>query len=795
MVITRSRISISYIIVIVALLTLISVSSFWASLHMEAQSNSIVQDAIPLSQASNRLLTDLVNQETGVRGYVISGDSQFLEPYQEGTAQLSKDLAVIASYQDRHDGLRLIMEREALPIIKSLQTDYTSLMGLVRSGQGGEARNQLSRSKQLMDQFRTIHTLIDREISRISEEAYDRSASAGQSSRLIISIGGILALLIGILTILVFRRARIADTELAKSEEKYRHIAESLESQNEEIIAQQAEQEQTLQKLSERERDLEAISSYQQQLTGHLDIKLFVSRAVPALLDSLKLDAALVVLKQSSDNAPRCEVLYASGYPSCLPYALEQELFGPALRVLQEKRPIESLRVLTDKERGFHLGATRALDKYFPLCNDKQEPVGFLLLTSYYTMTISEQQARLTKWLIDQFSLAFLAQLMNEERRKQAANLSELNELLLLEKRHIEEQRDLIENILDSTHEGMTMCDSQGTLLFANDRMKDYLPLHEHIGSNLLDIVRQASDRLPSLKAVFHLMERLLDGVLEQLQERMVIPGEDNTLRHIELYATRVGDNTQEQGYLFVFRDRTEEEKIDEMKNEFISIVSHELRTPLTSILGFVEIMLNRTLAPERQHKYIQTIHSEAMRLSALINDFLDLQRMESGRQMYQFTPLNLISLVQEAAAQWEGKPSHQIKLHLPDADAWVRGDKDRLKQMLLNLLSNAIKYSPQADTIDVRVDVQAKSVRVEIEDYGLGIPEEARAHLFTKFYRVDNSDRRQIGGTGLGLAIVKEIADSHGGTVTYRSVMGEGTVFTVELNRYDLIEVEVLPH
>jgi PAS domain S-box-containing protein len=414
------------------------------------------------------------------------------------------------------------------------------------------------------------------------------------------------------------------------------------------------------------------------------------------------------------------------------------------------------------------------------------------LLTGY-TTSRSEQKNRVAKGLIRQFGLAFLAQIMNEDRRNQSVRLSHLNELLQNEKIHIEEQRDLIESILESTYEGMILIDAKGMIQFANHRMHDFLKMDEYAGKSWMELSLIVQQTNPSLSRARQSVEGLLSGLLNTMTERFQFVDAEGQQRYIELYATKVGgtDIQLEQGFLFVFRDRTEEEKVDEMKNEFISIVSHELRTPLASVIGFIEILLHRQLAPDKQEKYLQTIYKEANRLSNLINDFLDLQRMESGKEVYHFAPLNLTSLVLEVTEQWKSNQSHRIELHSANKEAWVRADSDRIQQVIHNLLSNAFKYSPQANKVDVTIDVIDDRVRFIVQDYGLGIPKEANEKLFSKFYRVDNSDRRQIGGTGLGLAIVKEIVDAHHGSITFLSEMGVGTTFTVELGIHRIPSVD----
>ncbi|MCR8636066.1 ATP-binding protein [Paenibacillus radicis (ex Xue et al. 2023)] len=798
--ITRYNVSLLYVIIIISLLAFVSISSYVASTNMEKELNSVVNEVIPLSGVAGNIFEDMINQETGLRGYIVSGDERYLESYELGKQQLTPDLEIMANYQKTYPGLKSLMEGDMLPQIKRLQDYYISQILLVQNGNIEDARSRITNGKTMMDRFRQLHIKVITEIDTIADSAYKDANQAGRSARVIIAVGGGLALIIGLLSAFIFSRANRAEAALRKSEETYRYMAESLEAQNEEIIAQQEEQEQTLEKLSQREQELETISTYQEKLTGSLEMSLFLESSIPALLDSLKMDAALLVMKSTKDDDPTdtqgeeasdpYTILYSTGYPQQLPRKVKTVLFGPALRVLTEKIPIECRRDLSPLELGIHQSMSHALDQYYPVFDDNNEVIGFLLLTSYLT-TRSEQRGRIAKGLVRQFGLAFLAQLMNEERHRQSIRLEQLNDQLMHEKDFIGNQRDLINNILESTHEGMMFCDSKGTLLFVNHRMSDYISLNQQIDQNWNELNTFINETNPSFMPIYLSIEGLLNGSLDKLTERFVYTDQDNQQRHVELYATKVGDKDNQVGYLFVFRDRTEEEKVDEMKNEFVSIVSHELRTPLASVLGFIEILLHRQLSPEKQQKYMETIYKEANRLSTLINDFLDLQRMESGKQVYHFAPVDLVSLLEEASYQWRSKQSHQLELHVPENEVWIRADSDRFKQIIHNLLSNAIKYSPQANKVDVRIEQNGEQIKLLITDYGLGIPDEAKDKLFSKFYRVDNSDRRQIGGTGLGLAIVKEIVDAHQGSITFISEMGKGTTFTVELKSHKVPSAE----
>ena len=225
------------------------------------------------------------------------------------------------------------------------------------------------------------------------------------------------------------------------------------------------------------------------------------------------------------------------------------------------------------------------------------------------------------------------------------------------------------------------------------------------------------------------------------------------------------------------------------MKDELISTVSHELRTPLASLRGFAELMLKRNFTFEKQRELLDVIHSEAIRLTHLIDDFLDLQRIEGGHHPYVFAPLALESVLHESVELFEtiGGP-HSLRWEVPSLLPRVHGDANRLRQVLVNLVSNAIKFSPQGGPIEVGAEAEAHRVMVWVKDHGVGIPPEAIPKLFTKFFRVDNSDTRGIGGTGLGLALVREIIHAHQGNVWVESTLKSGSTFffTLPFTRLD---------
>ncbi len=247
----------------------------------------------------------------------------------------------------------------------------------------------------------------------------------------------------------------------------------------------------------------------------------------------------------------------------------------------------------------------------------------------------------------------------------------------------------------------------------------------------------------------------------------------------------------QFRGYRGTTTDVTKNEELNRMKNEFLSTASHELRTPLTSIHGSLRLIAGGALGdvPPELKQMIDIAAKNSEHLVLLVNDLLDLQRIESGTIKYRLAPIDLNELVIQAietnrayADQFEVG----LRVKHAEPDAWVEGDSDRLNQVLANLFSNAIKFSPEGKTVDVSVVRHGALLRVEIADEGPGVPEAFRESLFEKFTQADGSDNRKINGTGLGLSISKAIVDEHGGLIDFVSSEGQGSKFYFDLPAID---------
>jgi len=224
-------------------------------------------------------------------------------------------------------------------------------------------------------------------------------------------------------------------------------------------------------------------------------------------------------------------------------------------------------------------------------------------------------------------------------------------------------------------------------------------------------------------------------------------------------------------------------ERVNRAKSEFVSIVSHEFRTPLTGIQGFSEMMRDEDLTPAEMKEYASDINKDAQRLTRLINDMLDLSRMEAGRMTLDRQPTDLNTIVSESVERVRpNAPEHPITLELDPLLPPLSGDPDRLTQVVANLLSNAVKYSPTGGPILVRTAPDPGGVHLSVEDHGMGIPEEEIESIWEQYGRVESKQMRGIQGTGLGLPIVRQIVKMHGGRAWVESALGRGSVFHVVL-------------
>ncbi|MFP3390443.1 ATP-binding protein [Brevibacillus sp. SIMBA_040] len=534
---------------------------------------------------------------------------------------------------------------------------------------------------------------------------------------------------------------------------------EELLAQQDELMVQQEDLQEALAKMEINERYLEKRNHLVQSLSNTLDKRELLSSIIRNTTEVMDADKGVIVLLNAEQDVAGFGVS-STGVDQLLRGLAD----GPLVRIQETKEPYVLLCESTVGEQGYLEEVSHTSVLYLPVLNAVQEVVACMIL-SRFGRKIAEQDQLLAIGLAKQISLALDKLAMYEETEK---------------------QRQMTQDMLDTVQEGVQLVHLNGVTLQVNRtfcELLDYNSLSElqghhldHFFSHLKDHTRDSDRLIQYIHSVVMEEGELPSGSL------MFELNHPQT-RYIQLYAEPLYRHQEKWSTLLVYRDITKEYEIDQMKSEFVSTVSHELRTPLASVLGFAELLLNKELKPERQQRYMTAIYQEAKRLTSLINDFLDLQRMESGRQTYEIEKVAIDQLIREVFGSYRiQSPAHTFQLDLQTEQTTILGDRDKLRQVLVNLISNAVKYSPKGGRIRVICREEDKQLLVDIQDEGLGIPAEAIPHLFTKFYRVDNSDRREIGGTGLGLAIVQEIVNIHHGEIAVTSESGQGSTFTVSL-------------
>jgi PAS domain S-box-containing protein len=343
-----------------------------------------------------------------------------------------------------------------------------------------------------------------------------------------------------------------------------------------------------------------------------------------------------------------------------------------------------------------------------------------------------------------------------------------------------ERSRDEFHSILSATRDGLVVADDTGVVTTINRAA--------------CEILGVACDQVVGVRAT---IDSLLgtESCETGADAGVCVPAEIE--REIEMADPRrivyvrqdpIRDSRGELlGSVVTLRDVTTERDVTQMKNEFVSTVSHELRTPLTSIKGYIDLILDGDAGEvdEIQREFLGIVKENTDRLVQLINDMLDISRIESGRIHLNIQPLDvsesLIGTADTFRAVLDQK-GHRLELDVEPDLPLVAGDRDRIGQVLINLTSNAIKYSPEGGVVTLGARAEGREVIVSVRDEGLGIAEENLPRMFEQFYRVDSAMTREIGGTGLGLSICKSIVELLGGRIWVETELGKGSTFSFSL-------------
>jgi signal transduction histidine kinase/CHASE2 domain-containing sensor protein len=350
-----------------------------------------------------------------------------------------------------------------------------------------------------------------------------------------------------------------------------------------------------------------------------------------------------------------------------------------------------------------------------------------------------------------------------------------------------------VDRALRSVEDGLIVADISGRIAFSNPRAAEILGIQERLltGSDLFQRLREIEQHKAEDKQTIDrgAREMLMRLVIERAPVELEIRVGDTPPRYymLRLSAVTTGDDGAGQilGLIAALSDVTQQHELQEMKTDVMALVTHELRTPLTAIQGMSEVLAQFEVDEERRREMHQAINEEAKRLSRMINEYLDITKLESGARPLRLVPVRIATIIERVlllldplAAQREIRIVRRLAPNLPA----LLADADLIAQAFTNIIANAIKYSPDKTEIIVEARAASDALLIEIADHGYGIPAEALARIFEKFYRVPRLEDADAPGTGLGLTLVREIIELHGGRVMVESEPGVGSTFSVHL-------------
>jgi signal transduction histidine kinase len=352
-----------------------------------------------------------------------------------------------------------------------------------------------------------------------------------------------------------------------------------------------------------------------------------------------------------------------------------------------------------------------------------------------------------------------IRQLVQALRSMDAELRTRIDEL----RREREESAALIEAMV----EGVVAAAEDGTVVICNDAARRILGYGPEV-------------RLPNLRALFH--QREARQVVEQAMAGDTVADQELELggRSLLLAARPLPKG----GAILVMHDVTAVKRLEVMRRDFVANASHELKTPLTSISGYAETLLADESDPDTRHRFLEIIAANARRMQRLVDDLLDLARLESGRWQPSPVALDLALAARDAWAPFADRADQGgVRLSV-DVPAHIRphADPEAMREILTNLFDNAIRHTPKAGEVSVTAESLRTGIEIRVSDTGSGIPAEHLPRVFERFYRVDPGRSREEGGTGLGLSIVKHLVEAHGGKIQVESSLGHGTTMRIFL-------------
>lgn len=771
---------------------------------------------------AEQVATHFAEVTSALRGYVFTGDETMLEPFEPKMNELTELLSDLeASVAADSEQVRRVHELRGLIETWRSQVAEPEIERMRQGSPGAGSilmNDGINYTTQINDLRRTI---IDEENSRMEADVRRASTASDQVVRVtwlaislaaVLALGGFLVFARGVTrstAALADAANRISQGErgvvleapldgelqvvanafvkmsvtLAEQEKQLQQQQEQLIAQNEELLAQQESVRRHAEELERKERHLSRLHSLSSKMVGSIEMDQLSNLILDEYLDLYGgVAGALLMVDEYSDRLRVVAERWLS-------HDLKGQFIprsGPIARCIELQEVVMARYPNTQTRFKVWLQEVPvAQEVYVPLVHTGRAIGVVVIAFAEPTEPGGEAQA-LWHAVAGQASVALAAAQNHLEVKRafaalqdQAAQIEMLNAQLEEERDRASAQLDIYLSIVSTMPAGAWLCDTGGNLLVSNSMFQEFFgktvpdePLEE--------MLKQIAAVLPEGDPFPQTVRELIHDPFAEAEGQLRL----TTGYTLQWSSAPVGKGQSRVGRLFIFQDVTELAELDRLKSEFVNTVSHELRTPLTSIMGYLSLVLAGTAGPlqEQQREFLEVVSRNTSRLANLINDLLDIQRIESGRMPLQLSPTSLASVVTQVAETFRVQAEQKglsFTVQVPEDVPQIQADPDRLTQIISNLVSNAVKYT-KTGGVTISVSAVGDRVELEVKDTGIGISPADQKRIFEKFYRAEHPYVREVGGTGLGLPIVRTMVEEHGAELRLESQPGRGSRFIV---------------
>jgi len=550
-------------------------------------------------------------------------------------------------------------------------------------------------------------------------------------------------------------------------------------------------------RINERTQELRTLNEIALEVNSSLDSDTIMNNSLTRLAQLIGVEhGSIMLLDRETDQLINSAVLGQQGNVGNVRFPLGKGIVG---KVAQNRKPLNVPDVTTDPNweppPEDDVAAKRSGSMIAVPLIAHHELLGVLVLSHEQTGYFRDEHLRLLTAAANQIAIGIYNAQIYQQVEQQYWRRYEMQQL---QEKAVSQSTAILQSLSD----GVIVCDQNGAVITVNLAAEKILdrPIDELVTWNLGDLLRRLLGRRVDELPLDDLLAHPWD---ERSQPRTLSATFQIGLRTISVTLDPVISTKEELlGAVAVFRDRTREVESDRLKTEFIGTVSHELRTPMTSIKGFTQLLTMGNLGPvnETQREFLNIIQANAERMIAIINDLLDITKIETGSVELEIRPIHVAETLSKVLLDLQAKVHERqqtLTLSLPAGLPLVRADAHRFNQILFNLVSNAVKYTPRGGSITIEArEVSAEAVpedereglrpgryiQIDVRDTGVGIAPDDVPRIWERFYRTENPLKVEAGGTGLGLSLVKPLIRLLGGRIWVESQINVGSTFSFVL-------------